>query len=110
MTWRCFIDDRPLFAGLSRVFLAVDSGGLENRSLASVEPLAFTVQPRHSEAQPTLELEAPELDDFLQMWLDAAWERGLRPKGFVDHAGELGAVRAHLEDMRRLIDKRKITR
>lgn len=40
--------------------------------------------------------------DFLQAALDAAWELGLRPKGFADVANEIAAVRYHLEDMRKL--------
>lgn len=39
---------------------------------------------------------------FLQAFLDAAWDLGLRPKGFEDHKNELTAVRYHLEDMRKL--------
>lgn len=41
-------------------------------------------------------------DSLLQAFLDAAWEYGLRPKGFKDHTSELTATRYHLEDMRAL--------
>lgn len=40
--------------------------------------------------------------DFLQACMDAAWDLGLRPKGFADQKNELQAVRYHLEDMRAL--------
>jgi hypothetical protein len=43
-----------------------------------------------------------DVTNFLQAALECAWEQGLRPKGFADHANELSATRAHLEDMRSL--------
>lgn len=42
------------------------------------------------------------IDALLQAVMDCAWKRGLRPKKFDPSAGELAAVKAHLEDMRRL--------
>ena len=43
-----------------------------------------------------------EIDELLQAIMDCAWQRGLRPKKFDPSAGELAAVKAHLEDMRKL--------
>jgi hypothetical protein len=43
-----------------------------------------------------------EADDFLRAIMDVAWEAGMRPTGFEDHANELKATRFHLEDMRLL--------
>ncbi|KKL84524.1 hypothetical protein LCGC14_1963900 [marine sediment metagenome] len=43
-----------------------------------------------------------EVPDFLRAMMDAAWEIGLRPSGYEDHANELSAVRDHLADMRKL--------
>jgi hypothetical protein len=44
-----------------------------------------------------------EIDDFLQAAMECAWARGLRPAKFDPSAGELAAVQAHLQDMRRLV-------
>jgi hypothetical protein len=43
-----------------------------------------------------------QVDEFLQAIMDLAWKRGLRPSKFDPSAGELAAVKAHLDDMRRL--------
>ena len=43
-----------------------------------------------------------EIDLLLQAIMDCAWQRGLRPKKLDPSAGELAAVKAHLEDMRKL--------
>ena len=51
---------------------------------------------------PTLELNRMDAEDFLQAFMDAGWEEGIRPQGFEDHTNELKAVRYHLEDMRLL--------
>jgi hypothetical protein len=42
------------------------------------------------------------LNALLQAIMDCAWKRGLRPSKFDPSAGELAAVKAHLEDMRNL--------
>lgn len=42
------------------------------------------------------------IDALLQAIMDCAWQRGLRPKKFDPSAGELAAVKAHLDDMRKL--------
>jgi len=39
---------------------------------------------------------------FLQAAADAAWDEGIRPSQAKDLAGEISAVRYHLEDMRTL--------
>ena len=75
-----------------------------------VKPLEFEPGERYvAPKEPSLgsfefsRAEAPrDVRGFLQAALDAAWEMGLRPKGFADHANELTAVRYHLEDMRAL--------
>ncbi len=41
-----------------------------------------------------------ETDDFLRAIMDVAWDAGIRPTSFEDHANELKATRYHLEDMR----------
>ena len=47
-----------------------------------------------------------DIEGFLRAAMDAAWEMGLRPKGFEDHTSELKATRYHLEDMRLLAKTR----
>lgn len=42
------------------------------------------------------------INALLQALMDCAWKRGLRPSKFDPSAGELAAVKAHLEDMRKL--------
>ena len=49
---------------------------------------------------------APEIRDFLQAMVDAAWKLGIKPSGAIDSASELKAVRAHLEDMRQIAIQR----
>lgn len=43
-----------------------------------------------------------EIDEFLQAMMETGWTRGLRPSKFDPSAGELVAIKAHLDDMRRL--------
>lgn len=42
------------------------------------------------------------INALLQAIMDCAWKRGLRPSKFDPSAGELAAVKAHLEDIRRI--------
>lgn len=44
-----------------------------------------------------------EASEFAQAILDAAWEVGMRPKGFTDIQNETTAIKEHLGDMRRLV-------
>lgn len=39
----------------------------------------------------------------LQAFLDHAWEIGMRPAGFADTTEQVGAIKAHLADMRALV-------
>lgn len=64
--------------------------------------LAPPVSPTIPAWSHTPETEPTDARGFLQAALDAAWEIGLRPKGFADHKNELTAVRDHLADMRKL--------
>lgn len=74
--------------------------------LELAEPMVFTPIPvRHgAQGEPTLSCEWGDLQ-LLQAFLDAAWRRGLRPADFEDGQGQLAATRAHLADMRALIEK-----
>jgi hypothetical protein len=48
----------------------------------------------------------PQTTQFLQSFLDAAWEIGLRPKGYKTQE-QIDAIKYHLEDMRKLVFKGK---
>jgi hypothetical protein len=43
-----------------------------------------------------------EIDNFLLAVMECGWRRGLRPKAYDPSAGELVAMKAHLEDMRKV--------
>jgi hypothetical protein len=77
-----------------------------DRIVAVVPP--FTIErrdPKDFEAivlTPTID--GPAGLEFLQSALDAAWAAGLRPKNWRDERpGEIKAMDAHLQDMRRLV-------
>lgn len=55
--------------------------------------------PRFMEWEPTFTEDGQE---FLQAALDAAWDAGLRPAGYLDTRESMKATQAHLEDMRKL--------
>lgn len=75
----------------------------------AVDPLTLTKQARTG-AKPMMSATrsdredgiGDDIDGFLQAALELAWEIGLRPQGYADPTNELGAVRYHLEDMRKL--------
>lgn len=77
------------------------------RSVARIELVNLDIGPAGPLDQATLSQtredaldNIPDVDGFLQAAIDAAWEMGMRPKGFADHTSELKATRYHLEDMR----------
>jgi len=43
----------------------------------------------------------------VQKWLDELWALGIRPSNGEGNIGEIGAVKYHLEDMRKLVFKEK---
>lgn len=45
----------------------------------------------------------PSMRDFMQAIMDEGWENGLRPMGYQDVKNETTAIRAHMEDMRKLV-------
>lgn len=76
----------------------------------AVTGLTWTPVERFSAYPPTLaetyEEERDNLGDvtnFLQVIVDAAWEAGIKPVQAKAGDGEIGAVRAHLDDMRSLV-------
>lgn len=78
----------------------------------ALQPLTFKEFPRGAAYAPALtETREEKLDGvgdvtgFLQAIVNAAWDFGIRPEAMKDRAGELGATKAHLEDMRALVFK-----
>lgn len=76
----------------------------------AVTGLVWTPVERFSVYPPTLQETYEEERDrvgdvtnFLQAVVDAAWEAGIKPVQAKAGDGEIGAVRAHLEDMRTLV-------
>ena len=67
------------------------------------EPLAIKAVPPGTMID-TPTLSGPEAQMFLQSALETAWRMGLRPTNWRDERpGEIKAMGAHLEDMRRLV-------
>lgn len=70
----------------------------QDRGLDTVAvPLTFIPMDRRNELEPTALLTEEEA----QYMMDRLWDEGLRPTG-VPSSGELGAVKNHLSDMRRI--------
>lgn len=61
------------------------------------------VEPIGRPPEPTLNMSKAEA----QAMMDAFWEAGLRPSSGEGNAGQLGATRAHLDDMRKLVFEAK---
>lgn len=63
---------------------------------------------KHVEATPgtilnevgVIEMMPETAENFMQAFMECAWDMGLRPKGVGPMENELNAVRDHLEDMR----------
>ncbi len=48
-----------------------------------------------------------QIDDLLQAFADAAWDRGIKPKKYEEPSNELSATKKHLEDCRALLWQEK---
>lgn len=71
----------------------------QDRGLDTVAvPLTFTPIDRRNELEPAVQLTEEEA----QYMMDRLWDEGLRPTGIAS-SGELGALKNHLQDMRRLV-------
>lgn len=88
--------------GLDVLLCTVD---YQDRIMAVAEPIVFKAGDFDSSyIAPTLS--GPPAMEFLQAALDAAWKAGLRPTNWRDERpGEIKAMDAHLQDMRRLVFK-----
>lgn len=65
----------------------------------------FKPASRHAEIPPTLRIEDERMDALLQAIVDAAWERGLRPREIADQRSQVTAMTDHLNDLRRIAFK-----
>lgn len=109
--WSAFLEAQG-WSGSKRLFLTVmkrDGLGGRSQRYAVAPPTLIPLTEREPYDVPTLEESRNEEQDnigdvtgFLQAMADLAWEQGIRPSGFKDHTAELGAVRYHLEDMRKI--------
>lgn len=94
--WKAYAQWEGVWAGYKLHLVYED---MEQRSV--VTTLGLKTIDRHAYiAEPSIPHDQAE--NFMQAIMDAAWEAGMRPRGFKDHANELTAVRYHLEDMRSL--------
>lgn len=98
MTWRVFVEDSILHRG-RRLFVARDRG---DGRLDVLAPLTFTTIDAGLAAPDAPVLDIQDSEGFLRAMLNAAWDAGLRPDGFMDTRESMKATTAHLEDMRAL--------
>lgn len=73
---------------------------LRDEGIRIAEPILFKEYDKGTYTPPSLEA---TFDD-LRMLMDELWNAGIRPTG-INAVGEQGAMKAHLEDMRRLVFK-----
>jgi len=97
------IEVRAMRADYQRGFSVVVA--VENEidgSVSIAKPLVFE---KHDMAYlPTPTFDAAAGTQFLQAAMNCAWEMGLRPTNWHDERpGEIRAMGAHLEDMRKLV-------
>lgn len=68
---------------------------------ATVLPFALTIRDHATPVIPTFSSEETrEGEAFLRAALNAAWDAGLRPDGYLDTRESMKATNAHLQDMR----------
>lgn len=101
--WFVHLNYRPE-ALVTDLFLLAE---MEDGGTYVAKPIILEETARHGIVrEPTLVLAnhgfGSASSDFLQAMVDAAWNVGIRPSGVKDLEGTLGAVRFHLEDMRKL--------
>jgi hypothetical protein len=94
------VDRAPWRLDELEVRLAVVTVRDGQRSVAVPEPLTLkTLGEQDFESPPMLRLRIDEA----QRLMDELWRAGVRPVEGAGSVGQLGAVQAHLEDMRRLV-------
>lgn len=72
-----------------------------NRKFYVATPIQFELHKAEEVSEPCITL----LREEAQSWIDALYSVGLRPSQAVGSAGQLDAVKYHLEDMRKLVFK-----
>lgn len=92
MSWKCYID-RTLRSRSKEVFV-IDEGG---KYLSCVHFTQTNNPVEETDIKPALAGSYESVDNILQAIVDAAWEDGIRPKGYEDHEGELKATKYHAE-------------
>lgn len=104
-TWQFFVDDKP-WLGARDLYVRIRA---PDGSLHTVQEMRATPtedglvpSPLLSETWNDQQDNLGDVTGFLSAAMQAAWDLGMRPKGFADHSNELTAVRYHLEDMRLL--------
>lgn len=88
-----------------RVAHITKQDGVEQVALA--EPMVMkllTAEELCTELPPTLRVSPTEAQQFM----DELWRAGIRPTEGAGSVGQLGAVKAHLEDMRTLVFRQPI--
>jgi hypothetical protein len=74
----------------------------DKRQTFVIEPMVYKVVPKGSAFERPM-VHGSHGCEFMQALLNHAWDIGLRPAGFNDAKLETGAIKYHLEDMRRLV-------
>lgn len=98
MSWRFHIDHQP-WRGPGRDLYIVRERADGKRD--HVAALTFvTIEENNKIVDPSLP--PGEATEFLRAALNAAWEAGLRPDGWLDTRESMAATAKHLEDMRAL--------
>ncbi len=108
MTWRIHIASGIPFGRLEETMMIFRDDGYGRFSYISGPLVMKSVDSGAAipEADVTMRFGGfggAELDDFLRAFVEAAWERGIRPKALSDQRGELAATREHLADFKRLV-------
>ena len=84
--------------------LSIGLKSLSDNSMAVMEPVAFK---QYKDGQPL----APSLrftNEEAQALMDEMWSAGVRPSNGEGNVGQIGAMREHLADMRRLVFKGEV--
>lgn len=82
-----------------RMFHHYESDTRSQISVLKIVPKPLSEEDAVREIEPTLRLRPEEA----QSLMDELWNVGIRPAAAAGSAGQLSAVQAHLEDMRRLV-------
>ena len=99
MTWRVFIQTD--YSQMADELVIVEEGAQRSDRVVA-KPLEFEKTDPRLSAEPTLRLPEGEINDLLQAFADAAWERGIRPRQIEDQRNQVAAMTEHLSDLRRV--------